>query len=487
MLIDAWLEDPTLGDALASMPWIVDGVSSEEYDFFQLLPRFARANRVVFDALVGALLEAPKGDLGSHLLETLQDSRYQNPGGVAQALAAPWVTDGLSQVDAAALVSVAQLASSYPNSAAFRQLLSGYHVHSKTIDLPLSGEVNLWAFQNVPFDDDDDVPAVLESSVRNMEAFTQVAFPTRDVILLVHAVQDNSTYLAIGQNFGKSLWVVRYGKEIPVIRHETAHYYLLGRPTWLMEGGSNFLSDYVYAQEMVQSLEDKHAELLQSEAYLKCTEFYGLESILHFNYAGNRIPTSCGYILGEDFLLTVLENIGSEATGAIIGKLHLLISPYTHRISEQLIYDTFLNNTPFDLQDEFLEVYARLHGGPEMPDTPDDHAGKLSSATVAVLGEAIEGNLDYTADIDSFSFEAEEGTRYRFKLEHETLPKWALMIYSAAGVSQVPSSNRDGWNITRVGSDIQALWDAPADGTYYVSVENFAGESGTYTLTIDEI
>ena len=61
------------------------------------------------------------------------------------------------------------------------------------------------------------------------------------------------------------------------------------------------------------------------------------------------------------------------------------------------------------------------------------------------------------------------------------------MIYSAAGVSQVPSSNRDGWNITRVGSDIQALWDAPADGTYYVSVENFAGESGTYTLTIDEI
>ena len=39
--------------------------------------------------------------------------------------------------------------------------------------------------------------------------------------------------------------------------------------------------------------------------------------------------------------------------------------------------------------------------------------------------------------------------------------------------------------VEQVASGVQKHWTAPSSGEYYVSVENFARETGTYTLTVE--
>ena len=59
----------------------------------------------------------------------------------------------------------------------------------------------------------------------------------------------------------------------------------------------------------------------------------------------------------------------------------------------------------------------------------DDHAGSTEGATRAIVGESVDGVLDYDGDVDFFVSEAEGKQRYRIEVVPGTLPDSIVELY----------------------------------------------------------
>ena len=73
----------------------------------------------------------------------------------------------------------------------------------------------------------------------------------------------------------------------------------------------------------------------------------------------------CDYTLGETFMWGMYDAIGRDATLATMRDIFNL--PFSTPLLEEKVYRSFLANVPAGKEDEFREVYSRLHGGP-IPD-----------------------------------------------------------------------------------------------------------------------
>ena len=103
----------------------------------------------------------------------------------------------------------------------------------------------------------------------------------------------------------------------------------------------------------------------------------------------------------------------------------------------------------------------------------DDHGDDASGATAIQVGQAIEGTIGYSGDMDFFHFTAEEGESFQIELT-PGLPDiccWDVSVFDAEGV---------GWYGT---SDAALDWEAPESGDYYVSVVAVY-TTGAYSLTV---
>ena len=68
--------------------------------------------------------------------------------------------------------------------------------------------------------------------------------------------------------------------------------------------------------------------------------------------------------LGQHFLISLHLTLGEEATSPALRELYLRSEHYGDRSTEEQIYRTFLKHTPSGLEEEFRDLYRRLHGGP---------------------------------------------------------------------------------------------------------------------------
>ena len=462
------------------MPWVVDGLSNDDFGVLLGLLSLAKSPNVQPALLTTVFGNQWPGDLNKHLLQSFQHTAGHNPGNFQQVVSLPWVVDGLNEEESAFLVALMRLASAYPGPE-YEQLLRRYFAQTAEISLPLAGDVNIWVFQNTAFQSDDDVAADIADMVRTMEAFTMAPFPTSDIILLLVVPPLGRGYLVGGTNYLNSMWIPRYSDEILHIPHETAHYYFNRDPNWSSEGASDFMRSYIAYRQGTRTLDSWRQELLSGDKWQGCTSRDGIENILDFLYRYPRtLHASCSYALGEHLFLSMMEAIGEDSLGAALGELHLLGK--SHRsLSEQQIYDTLLKHTPPASRAAFQDVYERLHGGPTILKTPDDHGDDRSSATPLSIGASTTGMLDYRSDLDFFSFQADGGQRYSVTIQHDSLPPGSLAMYSSSGDYLIRSVRSE---VRQTPSGLELRWSPPSSGTYYVSVENFAGESGTYTLTI---
>ena len=112
-----------------------------------------------------------------------------------------------------------------------------------------------------------------------------------------------------------------------------------------------------------------------------------------------------------------------------------------------------------------------------LSDIIDDHADELDDATATTLGEAVQGVLDYSGDVDVFAFEAEEGKIYQIDVALGTLSDSEVTLYDADGEWLIFNDDYGDSLASRI------LWEAPSAGSYYVEVIGFGG-TGSYTLTI---
>ena len=261
----------------------------------------------------------------------------------------------------------------------YNDLLQAHFAQSRTVSLPLAGEVNLWAFQSTPFTQSEDLTAMIEEAVQATEEFMGVPFPVTDVIMAVPMIGDRRDhgFKGGGLNWGNIITVTRYPPDAVnrrVVHHEVAHYYFRGNigPQWLVEGGANFLELYTLERIGRLSIATSQSSVWQLVEKRCLNE--GIDTIQELNRRTNRdgfSPHSCAYVLGEYFLIRLYETIGKDALSAALRELHLSGHEEPRPTNEeevvryeQKIYKVLLKHTPTEKEDAFRELYTELHGGP---------------------------------------------------------------------------------------------------------------------------
>ena len=286
--------------------------------------------------------------------------------------------------------------------------------------------------------------------------------------------------------------LTRSPEGVQSVRHETAHYHFGLGPRWLTEGGATFIETYVKDQSGIQPIADRKATVSQ-RVRSRCFDLNEIENIRHYAYVWGRsrgLVEDCIYEMGEILLLKVFEIFGEDIMVSALGELYgLMLGRGSfeggEREMEELVFDTFLKNTPQELQPRFRDLYHLLHGGPyayPVINPSDDHGDDADTATEVTVGEVAKGRLDYHFDFDYFKFRAEEGQRYLINVNHETLRSSSLLLYGPDGQTRERYLDR-----ARVSSGPQIRWIPPSSGDYYFAVQNFGGKSGSYTATITSV
>ena len=393
--------DVAFAITVAGFPWVVDGVTADESQVIEDLRALASldlntAEQVskwmtegISDGILSAisfLLKTASTELlpvrqamdiainSEHgdILHSLSDMADTAPGGLIKLANQSWFADGLNEEERAYVIILADVAWRAPEL--YEVLLQTHFAQSKTIALPLAGPVKIWAFQTIPFPPGDHIAGMVEQAVRVLEEFTGVPFPTKNIITLVLVRGSSYDYrLDFGGKYLEGHVVLTRSEpnqsvNRDTVYHEIAHYYLNGRPTWLSEGGADFIKSYVNRRSGRERLEDQR-EGLSSFVQTNCVEHIGVNNLQQLSdfhrdfYSEFNLIHRCNYNLGEFFLMNILDTIGEEATGAAIGELHLTFRREGPTLSEEEIYRVFLRNTPVGLEEKLLELYRRIHGG----------------------------------------------------------------------------------------------------------------------------
>ena len=194
----------------------------------------------------------------------------------------------------------------------------------------------------------------------------------------------------------------------------------------------------------------------------------------------------CFYPMGRNFFHKAFETIGEKAMSSALRDFLLERSEGRDDV-EEMMYRALLEHASLERKDAFQNMYREVHGGsyafPEIP-TSDDHGDTATDATPIILGEPVQGTLDYFFDFDYFRFRAEEGRKYRMSVTHGTLAEISLGLFRpSGGLSLV-----DEWEHRKREADgPEIVWVSHRTHIFYFAVRNFGGETGEYTVTIVQV
>ena len=512
-------QDPALAPIVADVQWVADGVNPTEALILSVLPDYLSYNptyRLVRGETLARNLQL-FDDAGTlrhigpdvHVVDGLVHvfSRYFSRDTLDRIVSEPWFRDGVDGLEAA---RAAILLAIIMESRLYTELLEGPLVPDRTISLPLAGDVRIWL---VKMDDvslpTEDMLKTIEDSARFTEAFLGAPFPTTDIIVDV-----------VNSAIAGSRGCNHYGDEISWpdycgvhgLAREIAHYYFhQGNQEWLREGAVDLVEAYVNEGRGVEALADRRTQLSQQVSHW--ADAKGIENLAHYIHFDGIDTDSrysnelrlAPYQLGENLLHNLLDVMGQQAMSAALRELHAPARGYfqiaepkeVQRNTEEGTYNVFLKHTPPDRREAVQDVYRRLHGGVfafAEAELDDDHANRHVNATKIDVGEFVEGALDYPSDLDFFRFQPERGRKYRLEVNHETLGISGISLY--APIIRDPNTFGRGslipelwsWKARwQTASGPQILWVAPSSERHYFVVENFSGESGSYTLTISDV
>lgn len=369
-IIDAWRSDKNLGKHIISFPWVADGITENESISLRGLSIIAYADpslawQVVTN--IEELMSLP-GDLAVYALAAM-GQLGEFPENLRPLTKQPWFADGLSPEEAAFISALGYV--NYHHPTLYADLLQSRFTLAQTIFLPLAGEVNIWAFQNVPFPEDEDLFGVAAEAARITERLIGAPFPTTDAVILFVVpggdvpgiAPEGYWYDHLRFNRGAN---IRFdeGKYAYSIRYGIVDYYFnfAFAPAWLSGGGRDFAVAYINDQTGVQSFEDR-AEMV-SRWNQPCTAAYGKISVINKLYDFPSPPPECAYTMGNNFLHRMSQTIGLKAVSAALREVHELDLNNGRLVppSEEEIYRSFLKNTPPGLEGKFQQLYEELHG-----------------------------------------------------------------------------------------------------------------------------
>ncbi len=312
----------------------------------------------------------------------------------------------------------------------------------------------------------------------------QEPFPTNELILSLVDPSEGSYGVSGGVWLNTHIRVVRHSlaDTAGVISHEAGHFIFKGPGRWYSEGGSELGRAFVKHRTGAQTLDQRREQLAMDD---RCSRYANIRHWAHeVEELGKTVGDRCPYILGENFLLNTWDLLGQENMSAALRELYVINRDAEQPVTEELVFDVFLRNTPVEKEGEFRDLYSRLHGGQfALQDTnfDDDHGDEAADASIAVAGQSLAGALDYLFDFDYFRFQTVRDQKYRITVHHPSLPPDWVAIYAPDGVTQEAAGLK---SKIATPSGPEALWTASMTGEYYFAIRNFGGLTGPYTLTI---
>ena len=330
-LIDMAERDVEIAVWAAGLPWVADGVHYHENFALSGLEHLARTVPQLLRQVSHLVESAPVPDRNIYVLNALSflyrfDEHFEI-NKLQQLTSQPWFNDGLN-AEEVAFVTAYNAALDEPS--VYNDLLQSRVTQSKTISLPLTGEVNLWAFQADPFPAGENFVGMMEEAVRGAESLMGAPFPTTDVVVLV--VDDTKYLLGFAGSFEDfHVRLARTQKFVhrELVYHEIAHYFLSDRigPHWLVEGGANFAVAYTLDLIGHRSLGESKREISKAVQHA-CTS-YGMGNIHQIHIQGMKGGDlfqqgyRCGYQIGAHFLISLYEALGKEPVSAALRELYL--------------------------------------------------------------------------------------------------------------------------------------------------------------------
>ena len=362
---------------LVAAPWLADGVVSGETATLRQVGVLLSPLDSVDSAVAEKLAPYPWAPGGitafecsalNRLRSLLKDADSELPG-------KPWFDDGIDDED---LAFLAVLDATKDRSIdQYRDLLDSYHTRSKTIDLPLAGEVKLLVFRHSPFPAGDDSIELMEDVVPALEEFMQVPFPTTTVVIGIiepslRAGEKPEPHVGYALADQFAITVREYNRDFHLtVFHEMTHIYWgghTGAPAWFTEGAAGFLPDYAREITGVEEISSRRVKL-QKDWEDNCrvrgagtiSKFLGLRETDPEKFVSLDI---CNYALGEFFLLEIYQLFGREAASAAMRELYLQAQAtgWTEPVTEEQIYRVHLSNAPRGKVEAFRALYQRHHG-----------------------------------------------------------------------------------------------------------------------------
>ncbi len=354
--------DRELARITATLSWFADEMTTDKnralWDLRELV--YVDADLAV-EIVNASNLWSPR--LVANSLSSLRFFRQYSPERFNVLAAKSWFADGLSRQDAAFLSILSRTLGS---PALYDELVEAHYVKSKTIDVPLGGQVNIWLFSNKPIDPRDRLLDDVAQAIWTGEDFMRVPFPDRDFLVLLAVGHHSVGAYHFDSHIVVSRSEVNDQVDLHTVFHETAHHYMQGfGSAWLVEGGADFLATIGLAQVGIRDLDrwPSYVERLQRR---ECALYSGLDTIqdiIDYQEDSGAVQR-CNYVLGEYFLHSLRTAMGHDAIGAALAEIYRTEWETKRGFEEETIYELILKNTPDSRKESVQNIYRELHGGP---------------------------------------------------------------------------------------------------------------------------
>lgn len=296
-----------------------------------------------------------------------------------------------------------------PNQTFYEDMLRSHHLKVQTVELPLAGVVNIWVIKHHPFSAGDNFVKMVADAAIRAESFMNVRFPMNDIIVVV--AEGNSAGPSI--HGGDHIIYRKTDADSPyserTVRHEIAHYYfdVHAGDVWLREGGAEFITDFGNEAEYIRDRKDRETSLTY-EIHDRCLRELGLNQVQVLVYAqvARSTPYRCAFSLGELFIMRIFETMGWEASVNALAEIHRKSRPLTTTwldlpwLSEQTVYETFMDHASDATSDDLRALYETMHGGRFLYETPEQlNLDEIPEASRALLFGSLRWGQHW--DVDS--------------------------------------------------------------------------------------
>ena len=492
--------NPEIAYRVANVPWLRDAetVTSHQWDAVYYLSVILRRDGWLGATLVD-LISNSLGQLERDLILTLSSLLGEQSEAFARLRQQSWFADGLSRDEMAFLVTTRDIVEHSPQD--FDEMIASRSTQAKSVNLPLSGDVNIWAIQKTPFPEGEDITGKIEDALLALEEITLTPLHTKDVVVLIVVHGPDSDFLFLGQldapwpgaaHAGSHVRMPRDPQnqeiELNALFHELSHYQFSMYPSWLLEGGASFAGRYMWYRNIERSFEPWYSVVDPYNSPGCHTGAINLHELGGGGF-GHRILEHgiCFYTMGEHFFVSLFHTLGREVVSKGLRDIFAIPAEQDRPVTSKDIFLAFKNHVPPDQEQRYLELFRVLHGGPLVGDWSgaQDIEGDTPETAVSIQTDAlIEASLDHPFDVDYFTVSLAAGQTVLPLFTHDTETG---EFGEGLRLSWFTPDDGKPQGITRLSGEaatMQERWSAAITGNYVFSIESTDGIVGKYKLKL---